>query len=166
LGQLRRKDKQVTSREEIEAIIKKASVLRIALHDDPFPYLVPVNFGYGDGKLFFHSASEGKKIDLIRKNNRVCFETETDFGLIGGDIPCHWSARYASVIGFGRACLIEDPEEKKKGLEVILRHNSVDPLEIPDSSLVRIVLVRIEVESMTGKVSPKPQEALEDRTDS
>jgi len=163
---LRRKDKQVKNPEEIEAIIKRASVLRIALHDDPFPYLVPVNFGYDDGQLYFHSASEGKKIDLIRKNNRVCFETEAEFGLIRGDVPCHWSARYASVIGFGRAYLIEDPEGKKKGLEIILRHYSVDPLEILDTSLARIVVIRIEVESMTGKVSPKPEESAEDRTDS
>jgi uncharacterized protein len=165
-GELRRKDKQVKDPEEIEAIIKKASVLRIAFHDDTFPYLVPVNFGYADGQLYFHSASEGKKIDLIRRNNRVCFETGVDFGLIRGDIPCHWSARYASVIGFGRAYFIEDREGKKKGLEIILRHYSVDPIEIPDSSLARIVVVRIEVESMTGKVSPKSQEAAEDQTDS
>jgi uncharacterized protein len=166
LRQLRRKDKQVTSPEEIEAIIRKASVLRIALHDDPFPYLVPVNFGYADGQLFFHSASQGKKIDLIRRNNRVCFESESDFGLIRSDTPCHWSARYASVIGFGRAHLIEDREGKKRGLEIILRHYSVDPLEIPDTSLAPIVVVRIEVESMTGKVSPKPQETAADRSDS
>lgn len=156
---MRRKDKQVKNPEEIEAIIKRASVLRIALHDDPFPYLVPVNFGYADGKLFFHSASEGKKIDLIKRNNRVCFETESDFGLIRGDIPCHWSAKYASVVGFGRAHFIEDPEGKKKGLEIILRHYAVDTLEIPDTSLARIFVIRIEVDSMTGKVSPKPQEA-------
>jgi uncharacterized protein len=162
---LRRKDKQVKNHEEVEAILKRASVLRIALHDEPFPYLVPVNFGYADGWVYFHSASEGKKIDLIKKNNRVCFETEADFGLIRGDIPCHWSARYASVIGFGRVHLIEDPEGKKKGLGVILRHYSVDTLEIPDTSLARIVVIGIEVESMTGKISPKPEEAAEVRID-
>jgi nitroimidazol reductase NimA-like FMN-containing flavoprotein (pyridoxamine 5'-phosphate oxidase superfamily) len=136
------------------------------LHDEPFPYMVPVNFGYADGRLYFHSAPEGKKIDLIKRNNRVCFETESDFGLIRGDTPCHWSARYASVIGFGRAHLIEDPEGKRKGLEVILRHYSVDTLEIPDTSLARIVVIGIEVESMTGKVSPKPEEAAENLVDS
>jgi uncharacterized protein len=155
---MRRKDKQVSNPEEIESILKRGSVLRIALHDDPFPYLVPINFGYADGRLYFHSACEGKKIDLIRRDNRVCFETESDFGLIASDTPCHWSARYASVIGFGRAYLIEDLEEKKKGLEAIFRRYSVDPPEFPENSLGRIVVVRIEVDSMTGKVSPKPEE--------
>jgi uncharacterized protein len=70
------------------------------------------------------------------------------------------------VIGFGRAYLIEDPEGKKEGLDVILRHYSVDTIEIPDSSLSRIVVIRIDVESMSGKVSPKPEEAAENRMDS
>jgi len=154
---MRRKDKQVNKPEEIEAILKKGSILRIALHDNPFPYLVPVNFGYADGRLYFHSACDGKKIDLIKRDNRVCFQTESDFGLIRSDTPCHWSTRYASVIGFGRAHLIEDREEKKKGLETVFQHYSIDPFDVPENSLGRIVVVRIEVDSMTGKVSPKPE---------
>ena len=155
---MRRKDKEVIDPQKIEAIIESASILRIALFDDFYPYVVPVNFGYHEGRLYFHSASEGKKIDLIRRNNRVCFETESEWRLIRGDVPCKWSMSYASVIGFGRACFIEDPEEKMKGLAVIFRHYSDDPFEIPDTSLARISVIEIEVESVTGKIAGKPGE--------
>jgi hypothetical protein len=114
---------------------------------------VPVNFGYRDDAFYFHSATEGKKIDLIRKNNRVCFEIEADFGLVKRDIPCKWNSRYASVIGFGRAYFIEGSEDKRKGLEIIFRHYSSDPFEELTTSLDAVAIVKIEVESMTGKVS-------------
>lgn len=150
---MRRKDKEVTDPSKIEEFIRKASVLRIALFDDPFPYLVPVNFGYRGQSFWFHSALEGKKIDLLRRNDRVCFQTEAECGLIEADTPCKWSSRYASVIGYGRARLIENMEEKLKGLEAVFRQYSDAPFEVPESSLERIAVIKIEVESMTGKVS-------------
>ena len=155
---MRRKDKEVIDPQKIEAIIESALILRVALFDDLYPYVVPVNFGYHEGRLYFHSATEGKKLDLIRRNNRVCFEAEADLSLIKGAVPCKWSMSYASVIGFGRASFIEDPEEKIKGLAVIFRHYSDDPFEIPDDSLARFTVIKIEVESMTGKISGKPGE--------
>lgn len=150
---MRRKDKELTDPLRIEEVIRRASVLRIALFDEPFPYLVPVNFGYRDKGFWFHSASEGKKIDLIRKNNRLCFEAEAESEPIKGETPCKWSSRYASVIGYGKARFIETAEEKLKGLEVIFRHYSNDPFELSGTSLDRIAVIKIEVESMTGKVS-------------
>jgi hypothetical protein len=148
----------VTAPNEIERIIEKAFVLRIALFDVPFPYLVPVSFGYCEGTFYFHSAPNGKKLDLIRQNNRVCFEAEADFGLIEGETPCRWSARYASVIGCGRAYFVADRETKKKGLEIIFRHYSAAPFTVPDEAVAQVAVIQIKVESITGKVSPKPEE--------
>jgi uncharacterized protein len=154
---MRRKDKQVLDPEKIEKIIAQASVMRMALFDEPFPYLVPVNFGYHRGAFYFHSALEGKKLDLIKKNNRVCFEAEADFQLIEGDIPCRWSVQYASIIGFGKAYLITDREDKRKGLEIIFRHYSQGPFEMTDTEIARVAVIRIDVESVTGKASLKPE---------
>ncbi len=150
---MRRKDKEVMDPQKLEAIIERALVLRIALFDECYPYLVPVNFGYRNGKFYFHSASEGKKLDLIKRDNRICFETEADVALMKGDVPCKWSTRYASIIGFGRAHFIQDVEEKRKGLEIIFQHYAAGPLDVPNSSLAQIAVVEIEVESMTAKVS-------------
>ena len=150
---MRRKDKEVMDPQKSEAIIERALVLRVALLDELYPYLVPVNFVYRKGRFYFHSAPEGKKLDLIKRNNRICFETEADVAVMKGDVPCKWSTRYASVIGFGRAHLIQDAEEKRKGLEIIFRHYAASPFEVPNSSLAQIAVIEIEVESMTAKVS-------------
>ncbi len=154
---MRRKDKQENDPERIESIIGRASILRLALFDEPFPYLVPVHFGYRHGKFYVHSACEGKKIDLIRKNNRICFELEADFGLIKGASPCRWSTRYESVIGYGKAYFVEGIEEKRKGLEIVFRHYSPDPFDVPEASFDLVAVIEIEVESMTAKVSGKPE---------
>ena len=73
---MRRNEREITDPKIIEEIIHQATICRIALYDADYPYIVPLNYGYESGALYFHSAKEGKKIDLIRKNSRVCFEIE------------------------------------------------------------------------------------------
>lgn len=150
---MRRKDKEITEPGAMEEILKKAEVGRIAFCDGDEPYLVPVNFGYADGKIYVHSAKEGRKIGLVRGNPRVCFEAETDVEPIRGETPCNWSMRYRSVICTGRARLIEDEGEKVKGLEVILARYMPGPFDLPESATQRIVVIEIEITSMTGKAS-------------
>ena len=110
---MRRKDREITDRAEIEAILHEAMVCRIGLADDGEPYVVPLSFGYEDGSVYIHSAPEGKKIALCwQKNPRCCFEVDICDGVIRGDTPCSWGMRYRSVIGFGRAVILADPQEK------------------------------------------------------
>lgn len=78
------------------------------------PYIVPVCFGYKDNCQYFHSAADGKKIDMIKKNNRVCFEFDTREGLIKSENPCDWDMKYHSVVGSGKAFFIEDPAGRRK----------------------------------------------------
>ena len=153
---MRRTDKEVKDPGKLEEIITSATVLRLAMFDEPYPYLVPVSFGYRDGVFFFHSAPEGRKIELLKRNNRVGFEVEVESGVIAGVSPCKWSVAYASVIGTGRAFFIEDQQEKWQALELIFRHYSREPFEVPLSALDRVALIRIEVTDMTGKKSPRP----------
>lgn len=153
---MRRTDKEVKDPAKLEEIITSATVLRLAMFDEPYPYLVPVSFGYRDGVFFFHSAPEGRKIELLQRNNRVGFEVEVESSLMPGPTPCKWSVAYASVIGRGRAFFIEDRQEKWQALETIFRHYSREPFEVPLSALTQIVLIRIEVTAMTGKKSPRP----------
>ena len=150
---VRRKDRALTDRQQIETIIERSTVCRIALFDSEFPYMIPMSFGYAGGRVYIHSAPEGKKIQLIKKDNRVCFEMEAEAELVEGETPCRWSMRYSSVVGFGKAHLVENAEERRKGLEIIFRHYSRDPFDIPEESAGRVVVIRIDVESMTGKAS-------------
>jgi nitroimidazol reductase NimA-like FMN-containing flavoprotein (pyridoxamine 5'-phosphate oxidase superfamily) len=150
---MRRKEKEITSLEEIEEIVKKSKVCRIGLVDGDEPYILPVCFGYEGNSLYFHSAPEGRKIDLIRRNNRACFEIDTDVEIISGEKPCDWTARYRSVIGTGRAFILEKNEEKRHGLSVIMRQYSPNISELRFEKLGSVAVVKIEVDRITGKKS-------------
>lgn len=154
MGQkMRRKDKEIKDRKEIESIISRSDVCRIALSEKNFPYIVPVCFGYKDDILYFHSAGEGKKIDIIKKNNNVCFEFDICEGLIKSGNPCDWDMKYYSVIGNGKAFFIDKAEEKIKALNIIIEHYSDDSFEYQKNSINNVTLIKVEVENITGKKS-------------
>ena len=117
---MRRSEREVTDCNEIRQILERAEVLRLAMHDEPYPYIVPVNFGFTmqDDQLvlFFHGAKVGKKCDLLQKNPHVSFEVEGKQQLIppNGAASCTAGFAYESVIGQGIADLA--PEEKKEDL--------------------------------------------------
>lgn len=157
---MRRREKAITEKAESEAVIKRADVCRLGLSDDGQPYIVPVNFGYEDGVIFVHSAPEGRKIDIIRKNPRVCFEVDVDLELVKAEAACDWTAHYESVIGFGRASITEDDASKRRGLDVIMRHYAAEgagagdgAYAYKDAALNKMVIIRVDIESMTGKRS-------------
>lgn len=151
---MRRKDKEISDRALIDKILGKAQVCRIALCDDGKPYIVPMNFGYRDGCLFLHSAAEGKKIDVLRKNQNVCFEVDIECKPVAAERPCNWSMEYESVIGFGKATIVDGIEEMKRGLDVIVeKFSGKSNNDYPEETLKRLVVIRVDIESITGKVS-------------
>jgi len=150
---MRKKEKEITGIEEIEEIIKKAEICRIGLVDKEEPYIVPVCFGYEGSTLYFHSAPEGRKIDLIRRNNRVCFEIDNDVEIVNAEKPCGWTARYRSVIGVGRAVILERNEEKKHGLNVIMRQYSENISGMEFETLDLTSVIKIEIEHIAAKKS-------------
>jgi nitroimidazol reductase NimA-like FMN-containing flavoprotein (pyridoxamine 5'-phosphate oxidase superfamily) len=148
---MRRKDREITDRAEIEAILNDAMVCRIGLANGGKPYVVPLSFGYEDGAVYIHSAPEGKKIGMIAKNSRCCFEVDVCDRVIRGDRPCSWGMWYRSVIGYGRAAILTAPEEKKHGLNCIMRHYGGGTHDLSESDIGSVTVIRIAVESMTGK---------------
>ncbi len=151
---MRRKEKEIKDVDLIESIIERASVCRLGLSSNNMPYVIPLCFGYKDRCLYFHSAGEGKKISMIKSNNNVCFEVDIEHELTESEEACKWGMKYYSVIGFGKAFLVEDPVEKKKGLDVIMAHYSnASHYEYPESRLQNILIVKVQIEQMTGKKS-------------
>ena len=150
---MRRKDKEVTNKKIIESMILRSSICRIALSVDNHPYIVPVCFGYRDNILYFHSFREGKKLDILRKNNRVCVEFDIDHEIVTSDNPCNWAMRYRSVVGFGKASFIEEEDVKRRAIEIIMRHYS-DSIVLPQGiGLNNLVLIKVDIESITGRIS-------------
>jgi nitroimidazol reductase NimA-like FMN-containing flavoprotein (pyridoxamine 5'-phosphate oxidase superfamily) len=148
---MRRADRQITDIFEIESILTSATVCRIGLADANEPYIVPVCFGYRDKKIYFHSAASGKKISMLERNSRCCFEVDRCDSLIRSEKPCAVGIRYSSVIGFGRAHLISDNKEKKQGLNCILCHYGFEICDFSDDDLKNVCIIRIDIDSITGK---------------
>jgi nitroimidazol reductase NimA-like FMN-containing flavoprotein (pyridoxamine 5'-phosphate oxidase superfamily) len=147
--------KITTDMDTIESIIRSASVCRIALSDDGQPYVLPVCFGYADNTLYFHSAPRGRKLDILGKNNAVCCEFDVDQEIVPAEDACAWSVRYRSVVAFGRAFVVEDLEEQRQALDVILAHYGGRPRAYPEATLQRTAVVKVEIQSMTAKISSK-----------
>ena len=150
---MRRKEKEIKDIAAIEEILRRARVCRLGLCEDNRPYVVPVCFGYKDNALYIHCGPEGKKIEMLRKNNNVCFEVDIDDKLVKTERPCKWGLNYKSVIGFGKAVFIEDVESKRKALDVIMRQFSANTFDYPEETIRKTTIIKIEIESMSGKQS-------------
>jgi len=150
---MRRKDREITNKKEIEDVLKKAFVCHLGLADGDQPYVVPMNFAYEDGHIYLHCASEGRKLDLIKKNNKVCFEVEwfNPEVIKNGDQPCDWGTAFRSVIGSGTAALLETSEEKCRGLTVILKRFDDRNFTFPEEMMKQTAVIDITISEMTGK---------------
>ena len=91
---MRRQDKAITDPQEIEALIHQATICRLAITDDHQPYIIPLCFGYAQNTLYFHAATAGKKIDLLKKNPQVCFEMDFDTRVILNPHACMCGMTY------------------------------------------------------------------------
>ena len=145
------KEREITDISEIEEIIKKSISCRIGLVDGDEPYVVPVCFGYERGALYFHGALEGRKFDLIKRNDKVSFEMEADVEVVFATSPCDWTMKYRSVIGVGKAHILQSDEEKIHGLELIMKHYSEGEFSFPKSRLDLSSVVRVDITGITGK---------------
>jgi uncharacterized protein len=149
---MRKTDREITDRAEIESIIQQAQVCRVALAVDNVPYIVPMNYGYRDNALYFHCAAEGKKLDMVRRNNQVCFEMDIDYELLSPtEKVCTWGSKYRSIIGFGKAFIIEKWQEKAAALNIITAHHGAPHHEFSEKELEQVRIIKIGISSMTGK---------------
>lgn len=150
---MRRKDKEITDPSIIEEIIRKSDVCRLAMVDGRKPYLVPLSFGYEGNSLYFHSALEGMKIDILRSNPNVCFEFDVTGELITGQSPCKWSVQYQSVIGFGKAEFLEKPDEKRDAFRIVMEHYSDQQFDFSDEKLQVVAMFKVNITGVKGKQS-------------
>jgi len=152
---MRRADREISGIDEIEQIISKADVCRLALANDNYPYLVTMNFGYKNFParcLYFHCAAEGKKLDMIRRNNKVCFEMDIDHKLIKGEKSCDWGMAYTSLLGYGTITIVGDKDERIAGLNAIMEHyGKSENNEYHEKTFERTVILRLDITEMTGK---------------
>jgi nitroimidazol reductase NimA-like FMN-containing flavoprotein (pyridoxamine 5'-phosphate oxidase superfamily) len=149
---VRRADHEITDQASIEAVLDRAPYLILGLCRGGEPYVVPVSFGFTDGRIYFHTGAKGLKMDLLRANPRVSFAAVIQPVPVKGETACKWNMDYRSVIGFGRAVIITDEAEKVGGLAAITAHYAgPGDYEFPPEKVRAATVVRIDPETMTGK---------------
>lgn len=150
---MRRSDKQITDPAELETILRSSEICHLSMVDDGKPYVVPMNFGYENSALYFHSAPEGRKIDVLESNPHVCFSIIARNILVKGEKACSWTAKYTSVIGTGKAFIVDDRAGKEEGLSILMKQYSDEDYKFSGENLDGVVIIRVEVVEMTGKRS-------------
>jgi len=150
---MRRKEKEITEKSEIEAVIQKSIVCRIGLSDDNIPYIVPLCFGYQNNTIYVHGSLKGRKINILQKNPNVCFEFDINTEIVKGENVCEWGMKYKSVIGFGKAIFLKEPGDMRKALKIIMNQYSDRPSQFLEKATNGTSVIKIEIESMTGKQS-------------
>lgn len=153
---MRRTEKEIRSRMEIDSIIRRSQVCRLGLSDQGSPYVVPLCFGYDGRALYFHCAREGRKLEILRRNDKVCFEFDIVEGMVEANPSCDWGIRYQSVIGFGRATEVVNAADKEHALALIMAQYSKRAFSFPPEAVNRTSIVKIEIENLTGKQSKRP----------
>ena len=152
---MRRHDREITDKNEILEIMDRCDVCRLAFNDGDYPYILPLNFGIeekaGHIILYFHSALEGYKTELIKRDNRVSFEMDCRHELKYDDEKGYCTMAYESVIGRGRIEVLPE-EEKAKALRKIMEHyhHSEDTYFNP-AAIPRTLVYMLMIEEMTAK---------------
>jgi nitroimidazol reductase NimA-like FMN-containing flavoprotein (pyridoxamine 5'-phosphate oxidase superfamily) len=156
---MRRSDREVTDLSEIEEIIRQCRTCHVAMADGEEPYLVPLSFGYRfEGRalcLYFHSAKEGRKLDIWRKNSRVCFEMCYEGEAVQTETPCESGYYYASVIGCGDIRFVDDPEEKCEALSLLMQHQAGFTVRFCPEQTEDVCVCKVCTTEYRGKRKPK-----------
>ena len=163
---MRRADRELTDVADIKRIVAEAKVLHLGLVDDGRPYVVPLHYGFDltdDALTFYmHGAREGRKLDVIRANPTAFVELDCDVEQVsGGDVPCRYGSLYASVMGEGEACVLEDADEKVRGIELLMQNQAGRDFEnqtgrdfavTPQmAAAVSVIRVRVPMGAVTAK---------------
>ena len=156
-----KRERQITDPEQIRHIFDTGKVLHLGLAVDNEPYVVPMNYGYimEDGKpvLYLHSAVRGKKLDMIRANPRVFFEIDCDLQPFESVLPCQYGLAYSSVMGRGTAQIVEDVEEKKKAMTILMKTQTGKDFTFEDRLVSIVAVIRVDVAEYTAKHRPLPE---------
>ena len=159
---MRRANRQITDPAEVRALIERCHTVRVGAVDEDGVFVVPLNFGYewvgGRLVLYLHSASEGRKAEAFSRGSRVAIEMDVELGVITGGYACAYSFSYQSIMGSGLISPVANVDEKRRALELIMRHmapdaprNSSGKFSFSDEAVERVAIFRIDVDELAAK---------------
>lgn len=160
---MRRSDREIKDINDIIQVMEKCDVCRLALNDEGYPYILPLNFGMqienGQIVLYFHGAGEGKKYELIGKDNRASFEMDCSHNLVTDISQGNCTMEYESVIGRGRIQMIPD-DEKYNALCVLMKHYHKEDFPFNKAVMPSTVVFKLVVEQVSGKRRMKKNQQM------
>ena len=153
---MRRRDREVTDKKQIEKFISEQEILRVGFYDEGDIYIVPVNYGYtleNDRYTFyFHGARAGRKYELAKACPTVGFEIDGDYRLIGGEEACDYTASFRSVIGSGTVRLVDSRDEKIMGLNALMKQTAKRSNWTYDEQMLEAVAIfRLDADKISCK---------------
>jgi len=152
---MRRKEKEITSRGEMDQIVHNSLICHLSCSLNDQPYVVPLSFGYDGNAVYFHTSQKGKKNDILSVNPRVCLGFEREIHVQSDpDLACRWSFHFQSVIATGIAEVVTNPEDRLYGITQIMLHLSDKAWEISEKELSRVTIWQVILTEITGKISP------------
>ena len=156
-----KREQIINDPQQILDILEAGKILHLGLAVDNEPYVVPMNYGYTmeDGKLtmYLHSAVQGKKLEWIRTNPKVFFEICTDLLPFEGVKPCQYGLAYSALMGKGTAQIVEDVEEKKQAMSILMKTQTGKDFVFNDKLVSIVAVIRIDVAEYTAKQRPLPE---------
>ena len=156
-----KRERQITDPDQILRILDMGKVLHLGLAVNNEPYVVPMNYGYvmeeGRLVLYLHSALQGKKLDMMRANPGVFFEIDCDRMPFEGKVPCQYGLAYSSLMGHGTATIVEDVEEKKQAMTLLMKTQTGKDFSFEDRLVSIVAVIRIDVAEYTAKHRPLPE---------
>jgi nitroimidazol reductase NimA-like FMN-containing flavoprotein (pyridoxamine 5'-phosphate oxidase superfamily) len=156
LPAMRRQDKEIKDPVLLRQLLGAAIVCRVAMVDGDRPYVVPLSFVLDGDALYVHSAAHGRKLDVLRRNPRVCFEVDEGAEPVPHREACNVGMRFRSVIGTGKAAFVESAAEKARVLVLFARKYAPKAsAKLPEHEVAKTVVIRLSIETLTGKRSGK-----------
>ncbi len=153
---MRRSDREIKTNDDLIDILDAGKIIQIAFIDGDEPYIVTLNYGYirNDEKLrlYFHSANEGRKIECIKNNPKVCFTIAVCDPFVRGEKACSYGMKYRSIVGYGTMRIVESSEERISGLNILMKqYTGKDSWDYDDEMVKKTTVSCLEVESISGK---------------
>jgi uncharacterized protein len=144
----------ITDIKEIENIISKTRVIFVGMSVNDEPYVLPFNFGYKDRTFYIHGAPEGKKIDYLKANSRVCIslEIESELFVRHETMACSYSMTYTSIVAFGKAEFIDDYDKKVDAMNLVMNQYTSKDFKYSKPSIDGIAVIKIVCDEITGHI--------------
>ncbi len=155
-----KREREVTDIHEIQAILDTCKYLHLGLVDGDEPYVVPMNYGYvlddRDLTLYLHGANQGYKLDVMRQNPKTFFQMDCEIEPFEGEKACQYGITYKSIMGRGLAEIVDDVEEKKKALAILMKTQTGKDFTFDDRMVSIVSVIKIHASEYTAKCRPLP----------